>query len=170
MYEPLTLDTGKPMFFMKYKDWWNEIIFDDKQNFYTRRDIILFITNKDGGTHVDPTLNESYAALTRHNSLGWVDSSGRPSKNNPAYVAIRQIAYEVLASQKLFLLGTFTRKKLPQSIFEMRFVDESKRFKWSTTDYTYSNETFAIVSQYRKEKRQVYKNEYKNGRMVRIIW
>lgn len=57
-------------FFLKFEDWWNEIIFDDKENYFTRKDIILSIANQDGGTHVDPYMKESFAKFTKYNSLG----------------------------------------------------------------------------------------------------
>ena len=51
-----------------FNDWWNEINFDDKKNKFTRRDIVTYVANQDGGAHVDPELDESYATLTKMNS------------------------------------------------------------------------------------------------------
>lgn len=31
-----------------FNDWWNEIIFDDKKNKFTRRDIVTYVANQDG--------------------------------------------------------------------------------------------------------------------------
>jgi hypothetical protein len=69
--------------------------FDDKKNKFTRRDIVTYVANQDGGAHVDPELDESYATLTKMNSLGWTDYNGNKPLNNPAYQAIRTIANEV---------------------------------------------------------------------------
>ena len=35
-------------FFLMFNDWWNEIIFDDKKNKFTRRDIVTYVANQDG--------------------------------------------------------------------------------------------------------------------------
>ncbi|MDZ4992562.1 hypothetical protein GNF80_06180 [Clostridium perfringens] len=161
-YRPLTLDNSNRMFLMKFEDWWNEIIFDDKKNIYSRRDIILFVANQDGGAHIDPYFNSKYAELTKYNSLNWTDLSGNPAQNNPAYVAIRQIVYEVLASNFIYLSGGYTRKLCKNSQFEMRFLDKYTRFKWSSTDIDCSPETKDIINQYKKEHRKLYLQEYKN--------
>ena len=58
-----------------FEDWWNEIIFDDTKNKFTRRDIITFVANQDGGAHVDDELHEKYAMLGKMNSLGWTDGN-----------------------------------------------------------------------------------------------
>lgn len=153
-------NAGGRTFFLKYEDWWNEIIFDDKNNVFSRKDIICYVANQDGGAHVDSALKENYAKLTKHNSLGWTDGMGNPVLNNPAYNAIRQIAYEVLVSQSFFNKGNYTRRNHKERLFEMRFIDENRRFKWSSTELTYSEETFEIVDQYRKEDRTLYLQEY----------
>lgn len=68
-YRPVSNTEGRS-FFLKYEDWWNEIIFDDKKNVFSRKDIVCYVANQDGGAHVDSALKESYANLTKHTSLG----------------------------------------------------------------------------------------------------
>lgn len=85
-------------FYLSYEDWWNEVIFDDKKNVFTRKDIVTFVTNKDGGAHVDKVLGEKYAKIVKYNSLGMTFGDGNPVINNPLYSAIRQIALEVIVS------------------------------------------------------------------------
>lgn len=167
-YKPLNNVNGRT-FLLRYEDWWNEIIFDDKKNVFTRKDIVCYVANQDGGAHVDPELNEKYAELTKHNSLGWIDSMGKSASNNPAYNAIRQIAKEVIVSQNLLNIGTSTRERMKNRLFEMRFIDNKRRFKWSTTELNYSEETFEIVNQYREEKRTLYLQEYSNGAKFEYI-
>ena len=75
MYVP-PLDNGPPVRYSKakiaFEEWWNKIVFvDTLGNKLTRKDLVLAVSNKDGGAHVDPQLNSAYAALTRFNSLGW---------------------------------------------------------------------------------------------------
>ena len=164
------LESPSRHFFMTFGDWWNEIIFDDHKNRFTRRDIILFIANQDGGAHVDPELKESYAMLTKMNSLGWSDSNGKAPANNPAYQAIRAIANELIISLILSQQGLKNRRKQANKEIEMRIVDKAgRRYKWSETEMTYSVETLEIVHKDRVEKRTLYVDEYKNGLKVEYI-
>ncbi len=45
---------------MKFADWWQEpVLKDGDGTLYTRRDLVLFLANKDGGAHVDPEMDEA---------------------------------------------------------------------------------------------------------------
>jgi hypothetical protein len=95
------LPTDCPPRWISFDEWWNRVIFVDRQGSETsRRDLILAVANKDGGAHVDPVLNEKYADLSRRNSLEWRFSSpkGDVPLKGPEKAAIRQIAHEVLKS------------------------------------------------------------------------
>ncbi len=84
-----------------FDEWWNEVIFVDQGGMKTsRKELILAVANKDGGTHVDPVLNEKYANLSRFNSLGWRFSSPRGDVplEGPEKAAVRQITHEMLKS------------------------------------------------------------------------
>lgn len=100
---------GKPIPFLdnapegyrqiEFEAWWNAPIFvDSKRQVFTRRDLILTVADQDGGAHVDPALEESYAQLSRHNSMGWFYTDG--AANTPIKeferAAIRQITHEIL--------------------------------------------------------------------------
>lgn len=92
-------------------DWWNEtVICDSKKNKFKRRELILNLSNKDGGAHVDPHLTEAYADLSRNNSIGWMfcDAAGKSDIDGVELHSIRQVAHEFLCSIK---------KKMPQ-LFE----------------------------------------------------
>lgn len=167
-YKPLGTNS-KRTFFLSYEDWWNEVIFDDKKNVFTRKDIVTFVANQDGGAHVDKALDGKYAELVKHNSLGWTDGEGNPIVNNPAYNAIRQIALEVIISQNKFNNGYLNRRKKKEKTFEMRLFDKVRRFKWSTTEITYSDETLDIVTQYSKERRTLYIQEFNDGTKVELV-
>lgn len=157
-------------FFLMFNDWWREIIFDDKKNKFTRKDIVTFVANQDGGAHVDSELDGIYAALTKMNSLGWVDHNGKVPLNNPAYQAIRVIAHEVLCSINISASGLKIRRKQKGKEFEMRIVDDKgRRYKWSKTEITCSPETKELVSKDRAEKRTLYIDEYKNGYKVEYV-
>ena len=54
-----------------FVDWWNDPVLTDADGTsYNRRSLVLWVTNKEGGAHVDEDLPSSYVALTRENSIG----------------------------------------------------------------------------------------------------
>lgn len=161
--------SGDRLFYLTFEDWWNEIIFDDKQNVFTRRDIVLFVANNDGGVHVDPELKESFALLTRYNSLGVIDTYGDSPSSNPIYQAVRVIAEEFLLSVVISSSGLKNRRQYKERKFEMRFIDSMRRYKWSTTDLSFSSETMDIVNRHRVEARKLYRQEFGNGMAVEYI-
>jgi len=89
---------------VSFHDWWNKIVIVDKARAqFTRRSMILNVADKDGGAHIDPSLDQQYAALSRFNSLEWkvvVGGVESPFKNRPELACIRQITHEVLKSLK----------------------------------------------------------------------
>jgi hypothetical protein len=95
------LPTDCPPRWVSFEEWWNRVIFIDKEGSKTsRKDLILAIANKDGGAHVDPVLDKKYANLSRRNSLAWRFSSPRGDVplEGPEKAAIRQITHELLRS------------------------------------------------------------------------
>lgn len=88
---------------LSFDEWWNAPVFiDDNRKVLSRRDLILIAANQDGGAHVDPALNETYARLQKENTMGAVitDSAGTRPMGGPVLAAIRQIAHELLKSIK----------------------------------------------------------------------
>jgi len=87
-----------------FNDWWNKIVIvDSDRNQFTRKSLILNVANKDGGAHVDSTLDEEYVALSRFNSMSWkivVGGIESPFKNRPELASIRQMTHEVLKTLK----------------------------------------------------------------------
>ncbi|MEK7524718.1 MAG: hypothetical protein AAB588_06875 [Patescibacteria group bacterium] len=60
-------ETMKP-----FEEWWHRVvIIDNERNSFTRESIVLNVADKDGGAHIDPSLNDAYMKLTRKNSMGW---------------------------------------------------------------------------------------------------
>lgn len=51
----------------------------------------------------------------------------------------------------------------------MRYFDDFRRFKWSSTEMTYSDETFEIINQYKSEKRKLYIQEYRDKIKVELV-
>ena len=98
------LDDGPPPIYLKGKvpfiQWWDKIVIVDSNRLtMSRKELVLSLSNKDGGAHIDPKLNGAYAQLSRNNSLGWqfTDQEGNSSTIDGAELAsIRQISYELL--------------------------------------------------------------------------
>lgn len=91
-----------PMKKVSFDEWWNKLqCKDGKRNTFTRKSIVLAVANQDGGAHID-ALNKAYFGLSRKNSLGWISSDGKTTKemDSPVPQMIRQIAHEVLKTLK----------------------------------------------------------------------
>lgn len=108
------LDDFPPEFVFKkvpFKDYWEKDIFiDNKNNHFNRKELILAIANKDGGTHIDPELDQEYVELTKQNSLGWIYGNNLKSGpiENASFAAVRQITHEILKT----LISNYPEKKL----------------------------------------------------------
>jgi hypothetical protein len=64
---------------------------------FTRADLILTVSNKEGGAHIDPDLPEEWYRLTRENSMGWERFWGPiviPA-GSPVPASVRQITHEL---------------------------------------------------------------------------
>lgn len=83
-----------------FENYWNEpVLVDNKKNLFSRKDLILNLANKDGGSHIDLVLTSKYADLSRRNSLGWQDKNGN-FLTDAELVIVRQIAHEILKTLK----------------------------------------------------------------------
>jgi hypothetical protein len=85
-----------------FDKWWNDSVFRDGQGeSLSRRNLVLAAANQDGGAHVDPSLNETYAQLSLDNSMGLMtvgpDGDQVPMPG-PEGAALRQIAHELLCT------------------------------------------------------------------------
>lgn len=64
---------------------------------FSRADLILTVSNKEGGAHIDPDIPEEWYRLTRENSMGWERFWGPiviPA-GSPVPASIRQVSYEL---------------------------------------------------------------------------
>lgn len=87
--------------------WWDEPVMRIDRT-WSRKQLTLQLSNKEGGAHIDPRLDEDYERLARRNQLGWVvethdemDNTGRSEQafqGDPVAVAVRQISHELLSS------------------------------------------------------------------------
>jgi hypothetical protein len=86
--------------YVPFDEYWERVILiDGKGNSFTRKDIILTLTNQDGGTHVDPGLSAKYAELSRQNSMGltaWMNDEQPKVFEGVELAVVRQIGHEIL--------------------------------------------------------------------------
>lgn len=85
------------------KDWMEEIVLSDaKKQTFRRKNILRLLANKDGGAHVDPSLDDTCAAMKTPAIGGWLiqkaDGTSSPFDNDPVYATMRQMTFEVLHS------------------------------------------------------------------------
>lgn len=103
-YKPHLDDGPFPPRKVDFNEWWNNLIFNNKKEWtYSRKDIVLFVRDTDGGAHVDPDLEKTYAKLIREKSFGWtitVNGVKSKPKTGPDQASLRQIAHEILLTLK----------------------------------------------------------------------
>jgi hypothetical protein len=86
---------------LSFDEWWAQpVVRDDQRTVFSRRSLVLALSNQDGGAHVDASVGEAYHRLTRSNSLGYssVGNSIETPFGSPVPAAVRQIAHEALRS------------------------------------------------------------------------
>jgi hypothetical protein len=76
-----------------FVDWWDEPIFTgDSETKLSRSSLVRWVANQDGGAHVDPRIDSSYATLVDQ-GVQTFNPSGLDK--NLAWPSVRQIAYEL---------------------------------------------------------------------------
>jgi hypothetical protein len=119
---------GRPIYFcalgsawferwVKFSDWWNEPVFiDEMKKELSRRDVVLTVAAKDGGSNLDPNLAIAYARLSEFESGVAQNAIPTPAEpvTNPERAALRQIAHEALRT----LFPAY--RKFPQPVNDPR--------------------------------------------------
>lgn len=89
-----------------FDSWWNkEIFINEDGDSLSRRQLILLLTNQEGGAHIDPEIDEIFDKF-RHSYSGGLRIIGSKSgierefDNIPVLPAARQIAFELIESMK----------------------------------------------------------------------
>lgn len=87
--------------FKNFDDRWEwDIFIDMNLDKFSRKDIVLFISDQDWWAHLDSKIKEKDANLIKRNSL-WIkvwDGKNRKDVNWLEYIAVRQITHEILKS------------------------------------------------------------------------
>jgi hypothetical protein len=86
--------------YTSFGPWWaDDVVQSGDRSWFSRRDFVLTLRDKEGGGHVDASIDDRWARLTRREGLGWTyETEGqghRALEGNVALAAVRQIAYEV---------------------------------------------------------------------------
>lgn len=94
-----------------FEKWWNTgCIPGENHARHSRKWLIKQMVNKEGGAHIDPEITKGYAELRTTNMGMTVSSNGVEGFiNSPADVSVRQVAWEVLESLRLFNQSTVAR-------------------------------------------------------------
>jgi hypothetical protein len=89
-------------------EWWTQVIFVVDRKAVTRRDLVLWAAEKDGGAHADSQNHQTYeAVMGMWVAQAWPDSKLQPVPVPPQQLfALRRFALEILASEELIALGT----------------------------------------------------------------
>jgi hypothetical protein len=83
--------------YVDFSTWWEAVVISDRIKKFSRKDIVLLVSNTDGGAHVDPRIPENYYDLTRNNSMGFIlsiDGVEKPVKDF-CLASLRQIGLEM---------------------------------------------------------------------------
>ena len=105
-----SLSDGPLAFFIPVSKWWDQVVFVGGSARLSRRKIVLSAANQDGGAHVDELLDPDYKALISDGFAGSVlRSDGQKAIESPLfgahYVALRQMAHEILNSPELLAIS-----------------------------------------------------------------
>jgi hypothetical protein len=120
-----------PVKFRDFETWWNGVVLKDMDGHQlSRRDVILTMANQDGGSHVDPMIDQPYQRIKTGESVGhmWSDGNKWINMHGAEIATVRQIAHEVLKSLK----PQYTKKakRPPSSIvidgFSLKFSENPK--------------------------------------------
>ena len=99
-YQPL-LGKNTSARMLSFNDWYTAIVFKDQTFELSREDCINIVADKDGGAHLDKRIPLKYSCFREPTALRFiVDGQIAVFNQNPVYVSLRQIAWEVLESLK----------------------------------------------------------------------
>lgn len=123
------LEHSKNVIRSSFSEWWSDkILLDNEGNTYSRSDLVVQLANPNGGSHVDPELNEPYAALSQGMSLGGPGWTSRPDRSlvTPVWELMRQIAYEVQSTAHAEIPGQAGPPTLRTTSYQASFVSGAR--------------------------------------------
>jgi hypothetical protein len=94
----LPLSPGRAVGIVRFAEWWGwPVLIDQHGNRFTRKQLVTWYANKEGGAHYDPNFTAGHEALAHQNSIGWEYISGDTKRplGSPIPATIRQVAEEL---------------------------------------------------------------------------
>lgn len=98
---------GENKKWVDFNTWYNHNVLVSKPNYFSRKDMILYLSNKDGGAHIDPNIEERYYEITK-GLKSFLYSSAVSLTEDPYhkgepylnlyFASVRQIAHELILS------------------------------------------------------------------------
>lgn len=129
IYKPagIKMENGayKMLFF---DDWWNELVCRFSNKYYlSRKNVVKILSDKSGGTHLDPTLTQKEYLITSTNALGWRSGNGvgKDFDNSCLYAMVRQIAEELYFSLMMYLLHDNKEFSLTNKKIQVRYIQNT---------------------------------------------
>lgn len=93
---------------VSFDKWWSEeiVLNDSEREKWTRKDLVMYAADQDGGSHVDPGIDKKYHQLAYMNSIGlkFFHGEGNEGINmeNPIPACLWQIGLEFCKSMEIF--------------------------------------------------------------------
>ncbi len=81
-----------------FDSWWNKNVLDISGSTFTRKDLVLYVANKDGGAHIDASLSDEYMTLKATNLSLNIEGVHTEFESNIIYASLAQIGWEMLNS------------------------------------------------------------------------
>lgn len=86
-----------------FDTWWQtEYVVIDGSHLYTRKDLVLFEANKEGGSHVDPKISERNSVLRNPVLPRTGQFGGVTFLPDVSFPSVRQIAFELLLTLRRY--------------------------------------------------------------------
>ncbi len=99
-FEPL-LGANRLAKTTSFEEWYKAVVFENAEFRLSREECINEVADKDGGAHLDKLIHANYACFRQPTALQFIiDGEVARFNQNPVYVSLRQIAWEVLESLK----------------------------------------------------------------------
>ena len=102
-----TLTKSKTKKWISFSDWYDQNVLTSNPNAFSRRKLVTYVANKDGGAHIDKSLPENFYNLSKGISSFLYRNPGPFNPNNPDIgvpykhlhlSSVRQIAHELILS------------------------------------------------------------------------
>lgn len=81
-----------------FRTWWEMEVIAYNNHSLSRKDLVLFITDKDGGAHVDSSIDLKYYSTKKSSLMLNIMEVDTPLEQNIIYASVAQIGWELINS------------------------------------------------------------------------